>query len=98
MKKKITNLLICLTLIICLSGCEEKKGNDTPQEEFMIGNTLDDGRYITFTLDVPYKDTSLGDTLMNNDLTVDEFLSKLELVDTLKDGGSKLYKYNKVKS
>ena len=87
-----------MILIICLSGCEEKKENATPQEDFMIGHTLDDGRYIAFTLDVPYKDTSLGDALMNNDLTVDGFLSKLELVDTLKDGGSKLYKYNKVRS
>lgn len=98
MKKKITNLLICLALIVCMSGCEEKTDKTIPKEDFVIGHTLDDGRYITFTLDVPYKETSLGDALMNNDLTIDEFISKLELVDTLKDGGSKLYKYNKIKS
>lgn len=98
MKRIISNLLTCLVLLTCMIGCEEKKEDNSPQEVFMTGYTLDDGRHIAFTLDVPYKETRLGDALMNNDLTVDEFISKLEPVDTLKDGGSKIYKYNKVSS
>lgn len=67
----------------------------TTNEYFMLGNTLNDGRVINFTFDVPYKETGLNYALTYNEISVDDFVSKLEFVDELRDGGSKLYEYNK---
>ena len=72
----------------------------TDKEKFMIGNTLSDGRLISFTFDVPYISEHssaryLSEAFTNNLITIDETIKKLDLVDTYKDGGSKLYQYNK---
>ncbi len=93
--KKVINFLICLMLIIGMAGCGNKRMEQTENEKFTTVNTLDDGRKIYFALDIPYRDSNLSMSFTNNDISVDEFLNKLEYIDTWKDGGSKVYKYNK---
>ena len=93
--KKVINFLICLMLIIGIAGCGNKRMEQTENEKFTTVNTLDDGRKIYFALDIPYRDSNLSMSFTNNDISVDEFLNKLEYIDTWKDGGSKVYKYNK---
>lgn len=60
------------------------------------GHTFDDGRYITFTFDVPYYDGYLSEAFLDDSIKLDDFINKLEFVSALNDGGSKLYMYNKV--
>lgn len=67
------------------------------KEQFLIGNTLDDGRQISFTFDIPYKDNGLSYALSYNEISIDNFINKLNYVDALNDGGSKLYQYKKNK-
>lgn len=83
------------------SGWENIPENNSEKETYMLGATVDDGRVIHFTFDVPY---IYGDTnsyvmteITNNKLTIEEFVSNLSLIDTLKDGGSQIYKYNNSK-
>lgn len=85
--------------IPCLEGMSCL--DDSNKEKFMLGATVDDGRVIHFTFDVPY---SYGNTnsyvmteITNNKLTIEEFVSNLSLIDNLKDGGSQIYKYNENK-
>ena len=97
MKKKIFSIMLCGILLIGLTGC---KNNDNQElknsEKFMSGTTLDDGRHVSFTFDVPYKDGYLANALLYNEITIDEFISQLKFESDANDGGSKLYKYNKV--
>lgn len=72
----------------------------TDEETFMSSHTLDDGRLISFTFDVPYitENSSaryLNEAFSNKLITIDGMIKKLELLDIYKDGGSKLYQYNK---
>lgn len=67
------------------------------KETFKLGLTLDDNRYVSFAYDVPYSNTSLFDALTKNEITIKEFLKKLTKIDTLKDGGSTIYKYDQSK-
>lgn len=92
MKNKISRILIFIILLLIFTGCNNTKNK---QEKFLIGNTLDDGRIIHFTFDIPYKGDSLSLAFSNKEISIDEFISKLEYIDTLKDGGSRLYKYDK---
>lgn len=75
--------------------------NISEKETYMLGATLNDGRVIHFTFDVPYIYDDINsyvmDEITNDKLTIEEFISNLSLIDKLKDGGSKLYKYNKNK-
>lgn len=101
MKKLLLGIVLCSSLILVLTGCGSKnngKENDSADDKFFSGTTLDDGRIIHTSFDVPYKDDELGlgNALLNNKITIDEFFESLELIDTLKDGGSKLYKYHKI--
>ena len=84
--KKVINFLICLMLIIGIAGCGNKRMEQTENEKFTTVNTLDDGRKIYFALDIPYRDSNLSMSFTNNDISVDEFLNKLEYIDTWKDG------------
>lgn len=99
MKQKLLKTLISIILLIGITGCttqEEKQLNKTNhQEKFMLGHTLDDGRVIHFTFDVPYNSDSLHNAIVNKDITIDEFLNQLNYLSMENDGGSKLYKYNK---
>lgn len=84
-----------------LSLFEEYDVKETPnneeqkEERYMIGYTFDDGRIIHFVFDVPYNNDSLGMAFLNNKITVNEFINRLDYVDELRDGGSKIYKYDK---
>lgn len=87
-------LFLLILLIFLISGCAivketEEKGEDSYQSAI----TLNDGRKIYATFDVKYKSDSLMTLLRNQEITIDEFIQKLTFVDTVKDGGSKLYKY-----
>ena len=86
--KKVLEILICGFLIIGLAGC-----GDTEEEQFEEEN----GRVIHFAYDVPYNDDSLSLALSNKEISIDDFISKLDYVASLKDGGSSIYKYNKSK-
>lgn len=105
MKNKIVNLILCGILIFSISGCNSKENKETDEpsnkELFLIGNTLDDGRIISFTFDVPYlknnNESYVSEALINNEITIDEFIKELNYVESIKDGGSKLYQYNKNK-
>jgi len=82
-----------------VTGCKDKEINDdgeiSKEEKFMIGNTLDDGRIIHFTFDVPYGESGLSYALSNNEISLNDFISRLDIIDALNDGGSTFYKYNK---
>lgn len=96
MKKRIL-IIILYGILVFVIGCTNKeKVND--YEKFLIGNTLDDGRVIHFSFDVPYKDIGLSFALSNKKITIDEFINELEYIEILRDGGSKIYKYNKNKN
>ena len=99
MKKTIFTLILSLVLVITITGCNSEQKEKLEKEKFMAGYTLDDGRVIFFSFDVPYMrndEDSLGWAFTQNEITLDEFLERLDYVETLRDGGSKLYKYNKV--
>lgn len=93
--KKILTIIICSILLT--TGCNKK--NTEEKELYMLGHTLDDGRIVHSTFSVPYINKNnksyLGDALLNNIITIDEFLNDLDHVDALNDGGSEIYKYNK---
>lgn len=75
--------------------------NNSEKETYILGATVDDGRVIHFTFDVPYIYGDINSDVMsqitNNKLTIEKFISNLNLIDNLKDGGSQIYKYNKNK-
>lgn len=91
--KKLSILLGLFILLI--SGCANVENEGKKDEKFFSGITLDDGRIVHATFSVKYENNFLFDLLSDNTLKVEDFLAKLELVSTLNDGGSKLYKYNK---
>lgn len=104
MKKTIFTILICGVLVLGLTGCKnekmQKNNNDSQKELFMLGLTLNDGRHVSFSFEVPYindSNSSLFDALTYKRITVDDFLNKLDYVETLRDGGSKIYQYDKAK-
>ena len=99
--KRLVYVLFLVIILLNMSGCDNfsndnKIGDDilnTENEKFLLGYTFSDGRYITFTFDVPYFDGYLNDAFLTEDLTLDEFIDKLEYISELNDGGSKLYRY-----
>ena len=91
-------IMVLLIISVLLSGCTKDNNEEYKHEKFMLGTTLDDGRLVNFSFDVPYKEKSLSDTLLSNEISIDDFIKKLDHVSTFKDGGSKLYKYNKITS
>lgn len=105
MKNKIINLFLCGIIILNITGCNSKNDKiDKEQDDkelFLIGNTLDDGRVIFFTFDVPYikgnNESYVSEALINHEITIDDFIKELDYVESVKDGGSKLYQYNKNK-
>lgn len=93
--KKIFGILIYVVLFFGITGCTNKE-NTPPlksDETFMSGYTLDDGRLISFTFDVPYHNDYLSEALMNDKISIDEFINQLDNAGSFNDGGSKLYKY-----
>lgn len=99
MIKKILKILICGIIVLEFTGCNSQNNQiSKSNEKFMLGHTLDDGRLISFTFDVPYYDSYLHDAFAHNKITIDDFISKLDFVSDLNDGGSKLYKYSSAKN
>lgn len=99
MKKKLLGILFFGILLISMTGCngQELTNNNTTEikETFNIKHTLDDGRNIYFAFNIPYNNNYLHEAFANNEITLDEFINKLDFVSGSNDGGSKLYKYNK---
>lgn len=103
MKKK--GLIIIILSVILLVGIihfvkinDVENSCDVKRENFSVGYTLDDGRILFLAYSPSYKneDKTLGDAIFDGTMSVDEVTSKLDYVDSLQDGGSKLYKYNKI--
>ena len=86
-----------LSLLTEYDSNETTNDEDEKEERYMSGYTFDDGKCINFAFDVPYDNDSLVMAFLNKKITLDEFISKLDYVDTLRDGESKIYKYNKNK-
>lgn len=88
-------------MLIGLSGCcnevakEDNKGYAN-EERYMLGYTLDDGRILHFSIDIPYNGEDLGNAIFLNKLSLDSLTKKLKLVERLRDGGSKIYYYDRV--
>lgn len=95
MKKTILTIGLCGVLMVALTGCGKVKEEHPKKEDFMVGYTLDDGRHMSFALNVDYKDTTLGDAVFKGDLSIARVIEELEFIGEYKDGGSRLYKYNK---
>ena len=93
MKKKMFIILLCF-LCLGLTACGKENAEQHEKEKFMLGTTLDGGRLANFSFEIPYKDNYLSDSLLNNEITIDELLTKLKHVSTYRDGGSKLYHYD----
>ena len=92
--RKITKFLIGILLLL-LIGCSTNNKN-TQEEHYMIGHTFDNNKVIHLAFDIPYNTESLSAAFSNQELTLNDFINKLDYIDTLKDGGSKIYKYNKI--
>lgn len=94
--KKIVMLCIISILTFC-NGCS-KEEKTLEQETFGIGYTLNDGRIFYLAFEPPYtEDLYLGDAIFKEELSVNDFLNKLEKVEDLRDGGSKIYYYDQMK-
>lgn len=90
MKKIVLIAFLCSIMIVLLTGCS----NSLEAENFGISLSLDNERFIKFAYDPQYKDTTVSNSISNNELTLKDFINSLELSDFLKDGGSKIYKYD----
>lgn len=104
MKKIVLSIMLVGVFFLGLTGCGKTKETEkesesklSTEEEFMMVTSTDSGRYVSFTISVPYKDTDLMSALLNNDISIDDLLKKLDYVEELKDGGSILYKYDATK-
>lgn len=87
-------LFLLILIIFLISGCAiVKEAEEKDEDSYQNVVTLNDGRRVYATFDVKYKRDSLMTLLRNQEISIDEFIQKLDLVDTMKDGGSKLYKY-----
>lgn len=90
-------------IILVLTGCNNKNIDENIdenilEEKFIIGHTLNDGRAIYFTFDVPYKGRYVTEALTDRTINIDDFFKNLNYLDTLNDGGSKLYEYSEDKN
>lgn len=93
-KIKIFIMLLCC--IFVLNGCNKQDLlEDDVREDFNNSYILNDGRIIFFTFDVLYNDSSLYELFVHNEITIDDFINKLDFTSDMNDGGSKLYKYNR---
>jgi hypothetical protein len=90
MKKTILIIFICGVIVLGLTGCS----NNIEIEEFKISYTLEDGRLINFAYDPEYNETTVSDAISKGVLKPQNFISNLDYLDGLKDGGSKIYKYD----
>lgn len=92
---KIKKFIMLLCCIFVLNGCNKQDLlEDDVREDFNNSYILNDGRIISFTFDVLYNDSSLYELFVHNEITIDEFINKLDFTSDMNDGGSKLYKYN----
>ena len=91
MKKLVTSLILVI-LVILSTSCHHASIEDS---RYPIGTNIPDGRFIAFAYEVPYKNTYLSNALVDGSISFADFIKELELIETLEDGGSKLYKYNK---
>ena len=87
--KKTILIIFCLMIFI-LTGCS----NNSELEEFTISYKLDDGRLIKFAYDPKYNDNTISAAIIDGELTTKNFIDSLEYLEGLKDGGSKIYKYD----
>ena len=90
MKKTLLIIFLYSVILLELTGCS----NNSELEEFKISYTLNDGRLINFAYDPKYNDTTVSDAILKGELIPKDFINSLEYLDGLKDGGSKIYKYD----
>lgn len=107
--KKVLTIVFCTILLVGITGCKKENKEEknivirnphfiTEKEDFYVGYTLDDGRVLHLSYSPIYKDaeTSLGDSIFDGTISIDEVIRNLDYVEELKDGGSRIYKYNKI--
>lgn len=100
MKRQLWILSFCCILLLGITGCgiSSKEELENERVTFFYAHTFEDGKHIFFSLEVPYlidgKKKDLGNAFLNNQITLDGFFDSLALDDTLKDGGSRLYRYD----
>ena len=91
-------ILFIIILLLLITGCDKQELADNTteiKETFNFKYTLDDGRNIYFSFNIPYNNNYLHEAFGNNEITFDEFIVKLKYASGSNDGGSRLYKYNK---
>ncbi len=99
MKKKLGLLVI---MVMILTGCKEKnilsvEGN-VVDDSFTMITKLEDGRTVysefseNYYIDDDGNKVDLKEALENNSISMNEIIASMELVDSMNDGGSALYK------
>lgn len=95
MKKIIIGILICSGFILGITRCGTERQQENIKDKYVYAHTFNDGRIIHFTFDVPYNNDSLINAFSSSNILLDNFIEKLEYIVTFRDGGSKLYRYDK---
>ena len=99
MKKKLGLLVI---MVMILAGCNEKNilsvDGNVVDDSFTMITKLENGRTVysefseNYYIDDDGNKIDLKEALENNYISMDEIIKNMELVDSMNDGGSALYK------
>ena len=97
-----TKLGLLVIMVMILTGCKEKnilsvEGN-VVNDSFTMITKLEDGRTVysefseNYYIDDAGNKVDLKEALENNSVSMNEIIASMELVDSMNDGGSALYK------
>ena len=99
MKKKLGLLVI---MVMILAGCNKKDilpvDDNVVDDSFTMITKLENGRTVysefseNYYIDDDGNKIGLKEALENNYISMDEIIKNMELVDSMNDGGSALYK------
>lgn len=99
MKKKLGLLVI---MVMILAGCNKKDilpvDDNVVDDSFILITKLENGRTVysefseNYYIDDDGNKIDLKEALENNYISMDEIIKNMELVDSMNDGGSALYK------
>ena len=99
MKKKLGLLVI---MVMILAGCNKKDilpvDDNVVDDSFTMITKLENGRTVysefseNYYIDDDGNKIDLKEALENNYISMDEIIKNMELVDSMNDGGSALYK------
>ena len=99
MKKKLGLIVI---MVMILAGCNKKDilpvDDNVVDDSFTMITKLENGRTVysefseNYYIDDDGNKIDLKEALENNYISIDEIIKNMECVDSMKDGGSALYK------